>query len=173
MKTIPSLSQYLLVAAGALAVVAAGAGCAHARDGARTLHRVEAYGEVVPAGWTIVKPVLTNSPSGNALADYSVVAPGGTNMPGFFTGLVQRPMRFLAYREEWLDSSAGGGTFVFTDPEATALAFGRTNQTALGGNRSVTVGSLKSTITTNAVSAIGAGGTAIGNVISAAAQAVK
>lgn len=159
--------------AAALAAVILTSGCAHARDGARTLHKVEAYGEAVPSGWTIVKPVLTNSPTGNALADYSVIAPAGTNQPGFFAGLVNRPRRFLAYREEWLDSSAGGGTFVLTDPEATALAFARTNQSGLGGSRSVTVGSLKSTITTNAIGAIGAGGTAMGNVINAAVTATK
>ena len=46
-----------------------------------------------------------------------------------------------------------------------------TNQAALGGAHSFTVGNVSATITTNAVAAINAGGTAVGNVIGAAASA--
>lgn len=154
-----------------VALVAVFTGCAHIHDAATTDHGLKAYGVAVPPGWTVVKPDITNSPTGNQVGSFSIVAPVGTNAPGFFTALVEQPKVFLAYRETWTDKSGGGGTFLFTDPQASQLSFTKTNQAGLGGSRSVTVGNIQSTITSNAVAAITAGGSAVGNVIGAAAQA--
>jgi hypothetical protein len=159
--------------AALLATVLVTSGCAHARDGSKTFHTINAYGAAVPPGWTVVKPDITNTPSGNQVTDFSVIAPSGTNTSGFWSGLVNRPKTFLAYRETWEDKSSGGGTFVFTDPQASQLSFTKTNQSGLGGSRSVTIGSIQSTITTNAVAAITSAGSAVGNVIGAAAKAAS
>jgi hypothetical protein len=169
------ITQSLIVTACvgifAVGLTLAASGCAHAHDGSKTRHVIAAYGETTPPGWTTIKPDITNTPAENMVSDYEVIAPSGTNAAGFWTSLVQRPHRFLAYREEWVDTSAGGGTFVFTDPEASQLVFTRTNQTALGGSRAVAVGSIKSTVTSNDVAAITATGTAGGSIIGAAVSA--
>ena len=78
---------------------------------------------------------------------------------------------YTDFAESWSDTSSGGGTFVFADPTASAVHFGHTNQTALGGSRGTDIGAIQSVITTNAVNAITAGGSAVGNVIGAAVKA--
>ena len=76
--------------------------------------------------------------------------------------------------EEWRDTEGGGGFFLFADPTVQNMAAIHTNQTALGGGSIFTAGSLTSLVDTNLVPAIGAAGTAAGNIIGAAAKsAVK
>jgi hypothetical protein len=80
----------------------------------------------------------------------------------------------LVAREEWRDSEGGGGFFLFADPTVQNMAAIHTNQTALGGGSIFTAGSLTSLVDSNLVPAIGAAGTAAGNIIGAAAKsAVK
>jgi hypothetical protein len=136
-----------------------------------TQHEIAHRTVVAPPGWTVASLKFTNSPAGNALEAVFITAPG-TNNSGFWASLVApRPHVFTDYDEIWSDDSSGGGTFLFTDPAASQLEFDHTNQSALGGGRQTKAGSITSTITTNAVSAITAGGSAVGNVIGAAANA--
>lgn len=80
----------------------------------------------------------------------------------------------LVEREEWRDAESGGGIFVFADPNVQAMAAIHTNQTALGGGSAFSAGSLSVVVDSNLVPAITATGTAVGNVIGAAAKtAVK
>ena len=73
--------------------------------------------------------------------------------------------------EVWRDSERGGGVFLFTDPVALNLRASHTNQMALGGGSWFAAGSIRSVLDTNAAPFIGAGGSALGNVIGAAAKA--
>lgn len=160
----------LLLSALTLTVVAV-AGCAHVREASKTKHEIVAYAVVAPPGDTVTTFNITNTAAGNQLVEIHVTAPG-TNEPGFWAGLTApRPHVYRVFHEAWYDSSSGGGTFLFTDPTASTLSFSHTNQTALGGSRATSIGQIQSVITTNAVSAIGASGTAVGNVIGAAASA--
>jgi hypothetical protein len=77
----------------------------------------------------------------------------------------------LIAREEWRDAEGGGGFFLFADPTVQNMAAVHTNQTALGGGSVFTAGSLTSLVDTNLAPAIGAAGTAAGNIIGAAAKA--
>ena len=168
MKTKMLLS---LALAAFAAVDLTATGCAHAREKSATRHKVEHHAVVAPPGWTVAAMDITNSATGNALGQQIITAPG-TNQPGWFASLfAPRPRVFTDYEEIWDDNSSGGGTFIFTDPSASALHFGHTNQTALGGSRGTDIGQIQSVITTNAVQAITAGGSAIGRVIGAAASA--
>jgi len=138
----PGAAKGALLATAVLAAVATG--CAEARERSATRHTVR----------------------------HRAVAPAGTNQPGWLAGLLGRgPQVYTDYEETWSDTSAGGGTFVLTDPAASAVHFGHTNQTALGGSRGTDIGQIQTVITTNAVNAITAGGAAAGNVIGAAVKA--
>ena len=162
------LSSLILVC-GTLAIAATG--CAHARVNSGTKHEVAHYTVALPPGWTVADEHIADSPTANALDPVAITAPG-TNAGGFWASLVApRPHVYRDFYEAWSDTSAGGGTFVFTDPAASQLEFDHTNQSALGGGRQTKAGSITSTITTNAVSAITAGGSAVGNVIGAATKA--
>ena len=131
-----------LLAAAVLAGVVTG--CAHAREQSATRH-------------TVV---------------HRSVTPAGTNQVGWLAGVLGRgPRVYTDYEETWSDTSSGGGTFVLTDPSASAVHFGHTNQTALGGSRGTDIGQIQTVITTNAVNVITAGGAAAGNVIGAAVKA--
>jgi hypothetical protein len=77
----------------------------------------------------------------------------------------------LVAREEWRDAEGGGGFFLFADPTAQNMAAIHTNQTALGGGSAFTAGSMTSMVDTNLAPAIGAAGTATGNILGAAAKA--
>lgn len=148
-------------------------GCAHMGVASKTQHRLTHSSIAVPPGWTVVEASLTNSATGNQITQFEVSGPG-TNAGGFFANLTApRPHVYRDFTETWTDTSKGGGTFVFTDPSASALNFSHTNQTALGGGRSTSVGQVQSVITTNAVQAIGAVGSAAGNVIGAAVKAAS
>ncbi len=76
----------------------------------------------------------------------------------------------LIAREVWRDTEGGGGFFLFADPTVQNMAAFHTNQTALGGGSLFTAGSLTSLVDTNLAPAIGAIGTAAGNIIGAAAK---
>jgi hypothetical protein len=146
--------------------------CAHVREYSRTEHHAIAKAIATPPGWTVSQALVTNTATGNQVS-YLVTTAPGTNQTGFLANLfAPRPRVFTSFEETWWDRSAGGGTFVFTDPSAQELMFTHTNQTALGGNRLVSIGMISSTVTTNDVAAIGAAGTAVGNVVGAAASAM-
>jgi hypothetical protein len=161
----PHLSLLFLLSAAA-----AGNGCAHFTKTSTTTHELVKYGAAVPPDWRVVAPVGgLNLPGGETNAYTEFAFTGETNTP---TGwLAQGPRIFVAYRETWTDRSRGGGTFLFTDPAASQVTSGVTNQAALGGAHNFTVGNVSATITTNAVAAINSAGTAVGNVIGAAASA--
>jgi hypothetical protein len=67
--------------------------------------------------------------------------------------------------EVWTENHHGGGTALMSDPVATQIASYHTNQAALGGASSFTVGNVQSTVSTNAAAIISSGGAAVGNVI--------
>jgi hypothetical protein len=80
----------------------------------------------------------------------------------------------LVHREVWRDAEQGGGQFIFSDPAAGQLFASHTNQSALGGGSVFSAGSVTITVDTNTASIVGATGTAVGNIIGAAAKtAVK
>jgi hypothetical protein len=80
----------------------------------------------------------------------------------------------LVHRETWRDAEQGGGQFFFTDPAAGQLFASHTNQSALGGGSVFSAGTVTITVDTNTAAIVGATGTAVGNVIGAAAKtAVK
>jgi len=80
----------------------------------------------------------------------------------------------LLQRETWRDSEQGGGEFVFTDPAAGQLFAAHTNQSALGGGSVFSAGTVTITVDSNTAPIVGAAGTAVGNIIGAAAKtAVK
>ena len=77
----------------------------------------------------------------------------------------------LVRRVTYLDSESGGGVFLFTDPAVASLSAVHSNQAALGGGSSFLAGPMNLILDTNTAAVIGAGGTALGNVIGAAAKA--
>jgi hypothetical protein len=80
----------------------------------------------------------------------------------------------LVWRETWRDREQGGGFFAFTDPAAGQLFAAHTNQYALGGGSVFSAGTVTITVDTNTAPIVGAAGTAVGNIIGAAAKtAVK
>lgn len=60
----------------------------------------------------------------------------------------------LTCHEIWRDESRGGVHAFLSDPKASALVSLHTNQAALGGGSSLEIGSIESTVSTNAVRAI-------------------
>jgi hypothetical protein len=166
-KIINRLLVTVLIIGGAAMLAA----CAHVREYSRTEHKVVAKDVVAPPGWTVSQVLITNAADGNQISHVVTTAPG-TNQTGFLADIfAPRPRVYTAFEETWWDRSAGGGTFLFTDPSAQELMFTHTNQTALGGSRMVSIGMISSTVTSNDVAAIGAAGTAVGNVVGAAASA--
>jgi hypothetical protein len=80
----------------------------------------------------------------------------------------------LIHRETWRDGEQGGGEFLFTDPAAGQLFAAHTNQNALGGGSVFSAGTVTITVDSNTAPIVGATGTAVGNIIGAAAKsAVK
>ncbi len=155
-----------IIVSGLLAfVIFTFTGCAHFDKKGETAHVVKKYAAALPPGWSVTYPVGTlDLPATETASSVTFTAPG-SNAPSFWA---PRPRIFLASKEAWIDYSRGGGTFLFTDPNASQVASGVVNQGALGGTHNFTVGNISSTITTNAVNAITAGGTAVGNVVGAA-----
>jgi hypothetical protein len=76
----------------------------------------------------------------------------------------------LIERDTWRDKESGGGIFLFADPNVQGMAALHTNQTALGGGSSFIAGSLTLVVDTNTAAIIGAGGTALGNIIGASVK---
>jgi len=164
------LSILLLATIGTAAALLL-AGCAHASKRSVSSHSIERYAAAVPPDWRVIVPEgQLNLPADetNGYADFAF--DGETNTDTGFFG--PRPRIFLAYRETWTDVSLGVGTFLFTDPQASQVNSQVSNQSALAGGHTFGVGSVSSTITTNSVTAIGATGGAIGNVIGEAAKAI-
>ena len=80
----------------------------------------------------------------------------------------------LICRETWRDAEQGGGEFMLTDPAAGQLFACHTNQSALGGGSVFSAGTVTITVDTNTAPILGAAGTAVGNIVGAAAKsAVK
>ena len=77
----------------------------------------------------------------------------------------------LVWRETWKDAERGGGLFVLSDPNVQTMYVNHTNQAALGGGSVFTAGSLTLVVDTNTAAILGAGGTALGNVIGASVKA--
>ena len=77
----------------------------------------------------------------------------------------------LRQRETWRDTESGGGWFLFTDPAVQQMTALHTNQAALGGGSLFSAAATTVTLDTNAAAVIGASGSALGNVIGAAAKA--
>jgi hypothetical protein len=73
-------------------------------------------------------------------------------------------------REEWRDKDSGGSMFLFTDPASQGMCIWHTNQPALGGGSKMMLAPFSVTVDSNLVPAITAGGTAVGNIIGAAAK---
>jgi hypothetical protein len=108
--------------------------------------------------------ILTSLFSGCACPRRSALA---THVQEHFAG---RPDG-LVLRETWKDSERGGGLFLFTDPNVQSMYVTHTNQSALGGGSVFTAGSLTLVVDTNTAAILGAGGTALGNVIGASVKA--
>lgn len=161
-----TLRQFLFIASLA-AIAALMSACAHVVKKSETTHARVVRAVALPPGWTLAAANETlNLPLAESAA-WAGYANPGTN----FTGAAH-PVAFTVIDESWTDYSRGGGTFLFTDPQASQINSTVSNQAALAGAHQFGVGTLQSTISSNAVSAIGAGGTAVGNIIGAAASAV-
>lgn len=76
----------------------------------------------------------------------------------------------LIARETWVDKDSGGALFLFTDPTSQGMCIKHTNQPALGGSTWFMMAPFSMVVDSNLVPAIGATGTAVGNVIGAAAK---
>lgn len=65
------------------------------------------------------------------------------------------PEALLKCHEIWLDEFKGGGVAFLSDPSVTQFASFHTNQTALGGGSTLTIGSGQSVVSTNGIIASG------------------
>jgi hypothetical protein len=81
-----------------------------------------------------------------------------------------RPDGLIAV-EEWRDKAFSHGWYLFVDPTMQNINTWHTNQAALGGCSYFSASSVTITVDTNTAAIIGAGGTAAGNIIGAAAKA--
>jgi hypothetical protein len=80
----------------------------------------------------------------------------------------------LIYRETWKDTEGGGGLFFCADPNVQSMFAAHTNQNSLGGGSVFSAGTVTITVDTNTAAILGSAGTAVGNIIGAAAKtAVK
>lgn len=166
MKKLTRFLPLLLLTIALLALPA----CAHFTKSSTTEHALVKYGAAVPPDWRVIVPTgQLNLPADetNGYTDFAFV--GETNSAsGLFAN---HPRIFVAYRETWTDRSKGGGTFLFTDPQASQVSSSVNNQAALAGSHEFAVGAVSATISSNAVVAITAVGSAGGNLIGAAAKA--
>ena|SRR5277367_4468179 len=76
----------------------------------------------------------------------------------------------LVYRETWKDTEGGGGLFFCADPNVQNMFAAHTNQSSLGGGSVFSAGTVTITVDTNTAAILGAAGTAVGNIIGAAAK---
>lgn len=144
-------------------------GCASFGKKGESSRTIKKYAVALPPGWTVVAPIGDITAPLSETSAYANFPATDTNTDKGFLGL--RPVVFLAYKETWTDANHGGGNFLFTDPNAAQIGSAVQNQAALAGSHSFTVGSIQSVITSNAVSAITAGSSGVGNIIGAAARA--
>lgn len=95
--------------------------------------------------------------------DYSIVQPtGGT------------PQGVLTCHEIWRDEWTGGGRAFLSDPKASQLLSIHTNQTALGGSSTLSIGDFQSEVSTNGIIAAGAASSqVIQGIGSAAGQLIN
>lgn len=106
------------------------------------------------------------SPSRKAISTHT--AHGTTEkFIGRNDGMVER----VEWNESWKDQEGGRGFFLFDDPSIGAVSVTHTNQSALGGGSTFFGTNFVIVIDTNSASVIGASGTAVGNVVGAAAKA--
>jgi hypothetical protein len=90
--------------------------------------------------------------------DYQIVQPPGSE-----------PIALLTRHEIWKDEWTGGGRAFLADPKASQLVSIHTNQTALGGSSTLTIGELQSEVSTNGITAAGAASSQIIQGIGSAA----
>jgi|GEM_PF-2054003 len=84
------------------------------------------------------------------------------------------PVTLLTCHEIWQDEWTGGGRAFLADPKASELVSIHTNQTALGGSSTLTIGSIQSEVSTNGIVAAGeASSKIIQGIGSAAGQLVN
>jgi hypothetical protein len=81
----------------------------------------------------------------------------------------------LVYRKQiWRDDAFTRGIYFFADPALAKVNAWHTNQGALGGCSHFSAGTVEIHVDTNTAPIVGAAGTAVGNIIGAAAKtAVK
>jgi hypothetical protein len=97
------------------------------------------------------------------IRDYQIV-----QCPGWY------PMALLCRDEIWRDEWTGGGRAFLADPKASELVSLHTNQTALGGSSTLTIGAFESTVSTNGIRAAGeASSQIIQGIGSAAGQLIN
>jgi hypothetical protein len=90
--------------------------------------------------------------------DYQIVQSSGY-------GPVALPICHEIWRDEW----TGGGRALLSDPKASQLLSIHTNQTALGGSSTLSIGDVSSQVSTNGIIAVGNAG---GQIIQATGAAV-
>jgi len=84
------------------------------------------------------------------------------------------PVALLTRHEIWRDEWTGGGRAFLADPKASELVSLHTNQTALGGSSSLSIGSFQSEVSTNGIRAAGeASSEIIQGIGSAAGQLIN
>lgn len=103
---------------------------------------------------------------------------GRTIHERFDYSLVQFPgaqaQAVLTCHEIWRDEWTGGGRAFLADPKASELVSLHTNQTALGGSSTLTIGAFESQVSTNGIRAAGdASSQIIQGVGSAAGQLIN
>jgi len=163
-------NKFLLAASAALAVMLM-TGCAHFAKKSTTSHERVVRAVALPPGWTLIAASDSLNLPLVESASWTGFQNAGTNFAaGFFA---PRPAVFDVIKESWTDTSKGGGTFLFTDPQASQVASTVGNQAALAGAHTFNVGSVSATISSNAVAAINATGNSVGNIIGAAAKAAS
>ena len=159
----------LSLLAGILAMGCFTQGCAHFSKTASTTHVRTLRSAALPPGWSLVQVGDSlNLPDSETTSFLEFNAAATNCVAGFFA---PRPVVFDSITETWTDTSKGGGTFLFTDPNASQVASSVNNQAALAGSHSFSVGAIASVTTSNNVSMMNAVGSAAGNVIGAAAKA--
>jgi hypothetical protein len=95
--------------------------------------------------------------------DYAIVQTPGS-----------QPQGVITCHEIWSDEWKGGGRAFLADPRASELVSLHTNQNALGGSSTLTIGSFQSEVSTNGIIAAGhATGEIIQDVGAAAGQLIN
>lgn len=77
-------------------------------------------------------------------------------------------VRVVTHEEVRQDVYRDGGVTAFADPKVSILRTRHENQSKLGGGSQVNIAEISASVSTNTAPIIGAGGTALGNIIGAA-----